>query len=132
MIYCRLEDIVIIKLCLYVKEIFTSKYILRLIQSLLLIRQLLALEIPRCTWRHLWRKSVVKFRRSPPSFSLTLYSAWSCVWETVDGMWRKRQGKIRVKWVETRRDGSTSPDQSVAPQQPCPTPGNRTNKRGED
>lgn len=34
----------------------------------------------------------------------------------------KRRGGvgIRVKWVETRRDGSTSRDQSVAPRQPLP------------
>lgn len=29
---------------------------------------------------------------------------------------------VGVKWVETRRDGSTSRDRSVAPRQPCPTP----------
>lgn len=66
-----------------------------------------------CTWCHLWRESLVNFQRR---------LSRSCVWETVDGMWQKGQGRTRVKWVETRRDGSTSPDQSVAPQQPFVRP----------
>lgn len=43
--------------------------------------------------------------------------------------WRSlaREGRvgIRVKWVETRRDGSTSRDHSVAPRQPLPDPQGR-------
>lgn len=124
-----LKDI-IIKLHLYVKEYFHVKVFYVLPKAFYWLDNNKR-ETPRCTWRHLWRKSLVQFRRSLPSFSLTLYPSRSCMWETVDGMWRKRQGKIRVKWVETRRDGSTSPDQSVAPQQPCPTPGNRTKKWGK-
>lgn len=69
----------------------------------------------RSTWRHLWTGSLVNFQGSFPGW-------WWRNERGGDGQPEGRRLGIRVKWVETWRDGSTSRDQSVAPRQPLPNP----------
>lgn len=68
-------------------------------------------ETPRCTWRHLWRKSVVKFRRSPPLFLFNPLpipelcvrnSGWNVAKEA-----RENQGE--VGWDQARRVNQSRP-----------------------